>query len=210
MKVGRQVVANHYNGRVKILLNTSFTPYGCWVFDDGAQILGDTWTDNKETNERVLSILQQIPKSAVVEWVAGVTGPGGFSSLRIASCIINGLQLTRGCAIKSVRADVFLRHYLYQQKMNNPFVLNSFGQQLFWCEEEDMELIDTTEAQGKSKNQPIITSFLPAEKAELFPDGVTTDVKNIPEVLHKYCEKLEPVNVFTPYYAFPAVKKQTA
>lgn len=115
------------------LLNTSFDPHWCALFDEKGTLLASrVWEDRKTGVACVTSFVEE--HRALFEdlrWCGGVSGPGGFSSLRAASVLLNTLAWKYSIPVVSATAFEIGRHYLGA----GSFVLNSFGQSLFVCHE---------------------------------------------------------------------------
>lgn len=191
------------------MLNTSLNPHFVALYSaDGESVAVESWTAFREDTDRVIHFLlqQRLDQHTPLQWVGGVTGPGGFSSLRAASSLLQGLSLTHGCPIRGVSAEALVRFLLMAMGVENPrFVLNSFGQRVFLVE-DTMTLLTAQEAAEQCRDVPVCTTFLPEEKAAYFLQRYDVDVRAVPGALFSLLSGAEDRDDWVPLYAFPPVE----
>jgi len=194
---------------VKFILNTSLDPHFCALFD-AQDVLIDSlrWTNRKRTGQIVWDFLEKHEISEKeMNFVGGISGPGGFSNLRVASGILNALSLKFDIPVYLVRADFFLKKFLEKNnKTSAKFLLNSFSNGVFYCDKNnDLVRITVEEAVKKFGENEIFTGFLPEEKSENFLKKITLNLKNLEQILLESLKETEPQLQFVPDYEFPAV-----
>ncbi len=152
-------------------------------------------------------------ESQNITFLGGVSGPGGFSSLRVGSGILNALAFAKKLPIHQVRADLWIAEFLKQNKENpDHFLLNSFSDGVFFIEKNADEVsqprlqrININEAAEKFKDQKMFVDLLPAEKQVNFKSKIDLLFENAEKSLLEVLKKQSPQKDFVPDYEFPAV-----
>lgn len=86
------------------VLNTSVDPHFCALFDEDHNLIDQvSWEDRKQDGSQVFEFLQKHPEN--ITFIGGISGPGGFSSLRAAAGILNALSFKYQLPIHQVRED---------------------------------------------------------------------------------------------------------
>ena len=86
------------------VLNTSLDPHFCALFDKDQNLIDQvSWEDRKQDGRSVFEFLEKHPEK--LSFIGGISGPGGFSSLRAASSILQALALKYDLPIHQIRAD---------------------------------------------------------------------------------------------------------
>ncbi len=194
---------------MKFILNTSLDPHFCAIFDTN-NILIDylEWTDRRRTGEIVWNFLEKNKISEKkINFIGGISGPGGFSNLRGTSGILNALSLKFNIPVHQVRADVFVKKFLEKNNyFKTEFLLNSFSDGVFFCD-KDNELVRTTirDIVKKYQKKEVFVEFLPKEKKEEFQNKINLKLKDLAGILLKTLEQTKSQKQFIPNYEFPAV-----
>jgi len=184
---------------VKIILNVSVDPHFVALFDATDNLVDQvSWTDFKTGSQRVWDFLEH-HKIETLSFIGGISGPGGFSTLRVGGAIINALSLKFGIPVHQARADQVTQALIDSDN----FVLNSFGNGVFIGKNNDLKRIEIEEAVEIFQQNPVFIDFLPEHKRALFTPLKTDKdlVKTTLEVLKTHT----PRKVFLPDYEFPAV-----
>lgn len=192
---------------MKFVLNTSFDPHFCALFNKKSQLLFAThWHTPKEDGQRIWDFLNtHLNPAQSLNFIGGVSGPGSFSSLRTGGVILNALAFRFEILLHQARADRVILDFLNSQNINVPFLLNSFSDRVFQLENQNLKATDINHLE-LNKNQTIITAWLPSQKAERFKNCITVDPLGPLETLLKTLEKTTPQNLFIPDYEYPAVQ----
>lgn len=141
------------------LLNTSIDSHWCALFDATGTIVAQcVWTDRKRGVNMVHGFIEaHRERFEVLEWCGGIAGPGGFSSLRAASVMMNTIAWKHGVGVRTCTAIELGRAHCGAES----FALNCFGATVFVCEkglEYERVGIETLE-----KYEGCV-GFLPTEK----------------------------------------------
>ena len=199
---------------MKFLLNTSIDPHFCALFDT-QNILVDKqeWTIKKADGIKVFEFFekhkfQNIPFTLI----GGVSGPGGFSSLRVSAGILNSLSYAKKRPIHQARADLWISEFL--KPNNHPpehFLLNSFSDGVFYKEKNSNTLnrITIIEASEQFKNTPLFIAHLPPEKREHIKKQINLRFKNAENTLLKVLIQSPPQKIYIPDYEYPPVINNT-
>lgn len=129
-----------------LLLNVSVEPFFIALLqEDGVVFARAEIPNNKQVGEKIFEFCEAhktyFPS---LVWVGGVTGPGGFATLRLGASLISSLNLVHKTPIRSVTAFEWVSDGLTQTPYSKA-VLNSFGSKVFLVEgmkNKAHELID--------------------------------------------------------------------
>lgn len=188
---------------MKFILNTAIDPHFCTVFDEkSAQVFHKEWRDRRRDGAELFEFLKQQDVSSFT-FLGGITGPGGFSSLRIGTGVLNVLAFTTGLPVHAVRADGLQKALLSDREC--AVILNSFGDGV-WIQ-EGAELIRKTafEASALFSSTPVCVSWLPPEKQKLFQNPVFIEMENAPKTLLQLLQETKEQDSFMPDYEVPPV-----
>jgi tRNA A37 threonylcarbamoyladenosine modification protein TsaB len=202
---------------VKFIINTSFDPQFCalsidnqWqtcFFSSKKKAGQETWEFLRDKNLEKLKL----------SFIGGVTGPGGFSSLRAASGILESLSLFYKLPIHQISTGEITQELLI--KNNHPkdnFILNSFGSGVFVSESFNnlnnnftknlIRLENLDEAKLIFRENLVFTDFLPEKKAQEFKNKITINWReNLAEFLYEILNKKTAQTNFLPNYECPPV-----
>jgi tRNA A37 threonylcarbamoyladenosine modification protein TsaB len=197
---------------VQFILNTAIDPHFCALFDDESSLIEiKSWITRHQDSEETWSFFKKHNfDSHSFSLIGGISGPGGFSSLRVAAGILNALGLAKNQSIYQVRADAWISSILKENKENpEAFCLNSFGDGVFYREERTKKLIRATAKKESQKwqNTPCFVGLLSPEKQTLFPQKIEIDLKNQELLLLKILQKTKPQENFISEYEVPPVQK---
>lgn len=190
---------------MKFVVNTAVAPHFCALFDDDG-ILQDvvSWSENCKDGQATYDFMTKHDFAHQdITFVGAVSGPGGFSSLRVSSGVLQSLSLKFDLKMHQIRADKWLA-YLME---NEDFVLNSFGSTVWQVIDDELVRIESAEAGKALAGTEINTFFLPTEKADHFinrSDRIFTD-QELAENLLSVLQEVEPRDVFVPDYNFSPV-----
>lgn len=196
---------------MKFIINTSFVPYFCAIFDDENKLIASQqWEDGRQSGEIVWEFIKlQDLKNKSVNFLGAVSGPGGFSHLRTSGVIINALSFYFKQPIHQARADVIIHDFLFTGGQKSPvFALNSFGEGLFFVQEQTLIRVGTqAELIEKKYNKiPTWVKLLPAEKQGYFEHQITEKAEDIESSTLKTLLEQKPSKTFVPDYEYPAVQ----
>lgn len=179
----------------------SFEPHFVALFDAQNQLVAsEKWTDFRAGGEIVWGFLEtyKIGQALDLTFIGGVSGPGGFSTLRVGGAIINALGFRFGLPVYQVRADYIARELIGSDE----FLLNSFGDGVFVPEGDDLIRMPFTEVDNK---EPLFVDWLPAEKKSKFK--ILKSNKDVMATTLSVLQAQDSKKVFLPDYEFPAVQK---
>jgi len=193
---------------VKFILNTAVDSHFCALFDEqGKLIKQQEWTNRRRDGQEVYEFLENEETDKII-FCGGVTGPGGFSSLRAGGGILNTLAFSNKIAVHQIRADIWIREFLSSnsnKEFELCFLLNSFSDGVFYTEGEELVRVDVEEAVKKFADQEVWVELLPEEKKEKFTKQSKISFDNKEEVLLKVLENSQGKEQFEPDYEFPPV-----
>ena len=194
---------------MKLLLNTAFDDHFCALFDRENNLVDEcVWENKREDARQVWDFLARSSlKKEDITWLGGVSGPGGFASLRATGVIINALDFASGAPIYQARQDVIVKWFLKESGFDeNAFLLNSFGDGVFYPEEEKIVRVSVDEAVKIFKNTPLWLGFLPVGKQEKFTDKIPLKFENQSKLCLEVLQRQEARDTFFPDYEYPAVQ----
>ena len=191
------------------LFNLSLPPWTLALINDQGDLQDiHSWEDLKGSSEIIWNwIAEHKSDLEGLKSVRSISGPGGFSSLRVAGLIGETLAQTHKAELRVVRADRVAEALLSSLGVESQVVLNAFGQNVFKSTgEEDLELI-AVEDIPEQFPEKIFTGFLPQDKSDLFPQPIHQDFTPEPliQALFTSTENTAPMEHFVPYYGHPGV-----
>jgi len=184
---------------VKFILNVSFAPHFVALFDvDDGLVASESWDDFRAGGQIVWDFLgkNKIGEDVDLTFIGGVSGPGGFSTLRVGGAIINALGHRFDLPVHQVRADHIARELIG----SDDFLLNSFSDGVFVPKAGDLVRMPFAEVDN---SQPLFVDWLPEHKAERF-EKLTTD-KDLVMTTLQVLKVQTSRKVFLPDYEYPAV-----
>ncbi len=187
---------------MKFILNTAVDPHFCALFDEtGRRLFYCEWEDRRRDGKELWDFLQDHDVSEFT-FLGGVSGPGGFSSLRVGAGILNSLAFTTGLPIHSLRADFWQEALL---KGEGKMVLNSFGDGVWVRSGNELDRKSIAEAGSLFANNSVCVSWLPEGKQKAFSNPILVDMNEAPEVLLKLLETVDSHPQFVTNYEVPPV-----
>jgi tRNA A37 threonylcarbamoyladenosine modification protein TsaB len=200
------------------IINTAVGDHFCALFDDDQTLVAQhAWEMSRRDGAEVFAFLtEQQFQAKDITFIGGVTGPGGFTSLRVSSSILNALSFKHNLPIHQISAVEWTQKILGQDN----FVLNCFGNTVWVLaasvadlEGPDSERLNTQIQPKKSLKKitteaaveffgdtKVFAQFLPEPKKQKFfnQDVITTSVltKNLLEALIDS----EPNDYFKAFY----------
>lgn len=187
---------------VKFILNTAVDPHFCALFDErGTRLFYRTWENRRDDGKEIWQFLQQHTLSEIT-FLGGVSGPGGFSSLRAGAGILNSLAFCLHLPIASLRADFWQEALLGN---TGEVVLNSFGDGVWLRKGKELERFSVEEACGLMGEKAVCVNWLPEEKAQKFTNPRSISMDNAPEELLHLLESTETHSQFITDYEVPPV-----
>ncbi len=193
---------------MKLIINTSFLPYFCTLFDGSDNLIDSCfWEDGKSSSTIIWGFFSKHEiKKQSVDFIGAVTGPGGFSHLRTSSVIMHALKFYFQLPIHQARADKIISNFLTQKGHSSHFLLNSFGQGFFVPKEENIIRYENFEAlPQRIKETPQWISLLPEEKQKHFNNTIICSLEGIEKSTLQVLQKKAPKNSFVPDYEYPPV-----
>ncbi len=176
-----------------------------------------TWEKPKEGAAHVWNFFKENKiQDQKISFLGGISGPGGFSNLRVSATILNTLSLYFDLKIHQIRADILAQIIIKEENKNNKksfpqnILLNSFGKGVFLQNENDskkLERINLPEISEEDLEKYWCVSFLPENKKENFKNSFEISFENIEIQTFKALELQKPQNIFVPDYEHPPVQK---
>lgn len=199
------------------IINTAVGNHFCALFDTEKNLVAThQWEINRRDGMEVFAFLEsQTIYQKKITFIGGVTGPGGFTSLRVSSSILNALSFKYDLPIHQISAPEWVQDFLG----HNRFVLNSFSDTV-WVQSKkcevgspesgvisrtsmtDLELkrIPVTEAAELFADQDVLAHFLPEPKKHHFSQLIDIKSGELPKRLLEALLKTEPKNYFKAFY----------
>lgn len=193
---------------MKFVLNTSFDPHFCALFDaQDNPVAKAAWAIPRQDGQAVWDFLNQyLPPDTTLSFIGGVTGPGSFSSLRTAGAVLNSLSFKFKIPIHQARADKAIQDYLNTtEHAQTPFLLNSFSQRVFVPQNGQLKVLEINQATAEIIT-PCITSWLPEAKATQIKNSVNTDPLGPLKTILGTLENSLPQPQFIADYEYPPVQ----
>lgn len=193
---------------MQFVINASLEPFGCALIQDGAVVDISLWDDFRKVGEASWEFLDQHKDIwSEIDHIGGVSGPGGFSNLRVAGVILNALSLRLDLPVHQVRADRVVSHLLDGQGIEAPFLLNSFGDAVFEVQGDRLIRLSIEEVKEKYGEKEVCVDFLPQAKRQNFSNIISLDTKALYPALGEVLKHSESQNTFIPDYEYPAVQQ---
>lgn len=187
---------------MKFILNTAVDPHFCALFNaDGVRISYHTWENKRNDGRELWDFLKQYNISEIT-FLGGVSGPGGFSSLRVGAGVLNSLAFSLQVPVHSLRADYWQKDLL---KNIGEVMLNSFGDGVWIRSKNDLVRKSVVEASEDFQDSPVCVNWLPEEKAKQFRCPMFVDMKNAPEGLLRLLERADSHPQCVTEYEVPPV-----
>ncbi len=183
---------------MKFILNTVLDPHFCAVFSE-KNILIDKiqWVERSQGGKIIYDFLNKFD-SAKFSFCGGLSGPGGFASLRLTANVLTSLSLVNNIDINQLSAGDFLFNVLKHEN----FLLNSFGQGV-WIYKKGK--ISRKLLKDVNKNKDLVVQFLPLNKQKLFSSKIPFSVIDIEKKLLDNLLKTQAKESFVPHYEIPPV-----
>jgi len=191
---------------MKFVINTSFDPHFCALFDAQNKLVAQTnWMIPREDGQQVWAFLKvHLPTDSKLSFIGGVSGPGSFSSLRVGGAILNALAFKFGLPIHQARADKVIKDFLESENLADiPFLLNSFSDRVFKVENETLMPVDFSTL---DTGTAYITAWLPDIKAAPLKEAVSVNPNGPLHTMLDTLEKTNPQKGFVPDYEYPAIQ----
>ncbi len=188
---------------MKFIVNTALDPHFCVLFDEGQTLVErHTWTERKQDGKEIFDFLSKHNMAErTLSLVGGISGPGGFSSLRAGAGIINSIAVAKDLPTYQIRADKWVSALVG----SDDFLLNSFSDGVFYRENNDLIRVTVEEAAQKFSNKEIFVGFLPPEKQAFFSRQLNISLENQEHILLELLSQQTPQKVFISDYEFPPV-----
>ncbi len=184
---------------MKFILNTAVDPHFCALFDEANNLIERRdWTNRKLDGKELFSFLKT--HEGPLTFCGGITGPGGFSSLRAGGGVLNAISVAHNIPVHQVRADRWIAEVIGSEN----FLMNSFSDGVFCRDNNELVRITIDEAREKLK-QPMFVRLLPPEKQSKIVRTFDHPFTNSEQVLLKVLQESEPQEQFHADYEFPPV-----
>lgn len=151
---------------MNFILNTSIQPHFCVLTDDTGRILHRCEWKTPRDDGRFLYTFCEKYKHLFdsVTFFGMVSGPGGFSSLRVGASVLNVYGWFYQQNIHQIRADEWVQAYQKDQLDTGIIFLNSFGQNVWKVDNtKDLQSI-SLENFKKESHQKYCFDCIPEEK----------------------------------------------
>jgi len=189
-------------------------PFFCSLFDEDHNLVKEIfWQDAKKGNSLIWDFFKSeniLEKK--ISFLGGISGPGGFSNLRVSGTILNTLHLKFKTSIHQVRADKVILSLISEYNNQYPenkkpikILLNSFGKGVFFLEKNNLIRKNIPDCSSEILSGKYCVSFLPENKKELFVNGFEIPLLNFPLICLKTLIKEAPLDLFVPEYEYPPV-----
>ncbi len=202
---------------MQFILNVALDPHFCAIFDESGKLVAShTWEIRQRDGEEVWEwVEKKIPQelSDKITFVGGITGPGGFTSLRVGAGIINAMASAHQISVHQVRADKYVEALMGESKGGTIFLLNSFSDGVYYPQNGELIREDIESAGKRFQGQSLGLDFLPEAKQEKLIE--TFQIKNkalrlsLEEkmtVLFQTLKAQPEQKLFLPDYEFPPVQ----
>ena len=192
---------------MKFILNTAVDPHFCALFSEkGERVAYHEWTDRRRDGAELWDFLNERNVEDFT-FIGGVSGPGGFSSLRAGAGVLNSLAFALNLPVHAVRADRWMKGLLDKQFVgdNVVVVLNSFGDGVWIQDGEELARLQVEEAGQRIANNLVCVSWLSDEKKKAFVKGVEIVMDKSAEVLLSVLGEVMPNRQFATDYEVPPV-----
>ncbi|HEY5714022.1 MAG TPA: hypothetical protein VIT68_01595 [Candidatus Gracilibacteria bacterium] len=191
------------------LLNLSLISPSLALVENDKIITFEAWEGWKESSQVIWDwVAAHKSQLENLKSIRTITGPGGFSSLRVCGLICETLADKYQCELRTVRADRVGQQLLEDLGLKEPLLLNAFGDNVFEVasDEKALNLIPLEQAQDTFQENVFI-DFLPPAKQVGFLSVSTQKInpKLILEALFEASQDAPPVTSFVPYYGHPGV-----
>ncbi|PID70181.1 hypothetical protein CSB37_03325 [bacterium DOLZORAL124_38_8] len=187
---------------MKFILNTTITPHFCALFSEQNELMQiRMWEQNKKDGDEVFAFFADyIKDDTTLTFLGGVAGPGGFSSLRVASGVLTACSIKYNLPIHSVLAETWLAEIT-----DTDFLMPSFGKNVWFVHNGTKTLQSVFDFKGVDSVdvrflQPKQQQKIMAEPQPLYRFS-SSDVLQLLLLL----EANQPQAVFVPAYAVPPV-----
>jgi hypothetical protein len=183
---------------MKFVLNTAIDPHFCAIFSNEDKLIDKfSWEVRSKDGEFIYDFLSKYDLSDI-SFCGGVSGPGGFASLRASAGVLNSLSVAKDIPIHQISAEIWIKNIIGHED----FLLNSFGKFVWTINEgrlvrTDLEIIDYS--------KKWFVGFLPKDKKDLFLNTIDIDLENTETTLLSFLLKEKSREVFSPNYEFPPV-----
>ena len=217
-----RIVAKKNFKEMKIILNMAVEPFFCAIFDsENNNVKKITWENAKEGSQKIWDFFKaESINHKKITFLGGISGPGGFSNLRVAGTILNTLGLYFHQEIHQIRADIWAFHMIQKENKKNKtdfpenVILNSFGKGVFFKAENNSEKniiknlkrINISDLTIENLEKKWCISFLPENKKEIFKNNFEINLKTLELSALEILEKQKPQKVFCPDYECPPVQ----
>ncbi len=192
---------------MKLVLNTAIDPHFCAILDaDNNVVKKAKWENRRHDSKEIWNFLRDNRAQKIkFQMIGGISGPGGFSSLRTSAGVLNAISFSQKIEVQQVRADFFVEAFLQSKNHEENFVLNSFGSSVFMRDGEKLKRMEITDAIEKFKDEKVFIDLLPEEKAKLFKNKTNLKFENTESVLGEVLSTQKFHKIFIPDYEFDPV-----
>jgi tRNA A37 threonylcarbamoyladenosine modification protein TsaB len=183
------------------IINTAVGNHFCALFDADKNLVAQhSWEINRRDGAEVFDFLEREKiHEKKIRFIGGVTGPGGFTSLRVSSSILNALSFKYDLPIHQISAPEWIVNFVGHDR----FVLNCFGETVWIHDSEaknNLKRVNTTEAAEKFGDQAVFTHFLPASKKILFQKHSEVIETELRKNLLEQLIQADPKTYFKAFY----------
>ncbi len=209
---------------MKFVLNTAIDPHFCAIFSRENKLLDKkVWTNRTKDGANIYEFLAN-QNPAKISFCGGVTGPGGFASLRASASVLTAISVANEIPIYQMSAEKWIAEFLGHEN----FLLNTFGQAVWTVQDgkisrknlntnftaglipsstcSSQEVIKSRDfLKNIDKTKPVVVEFLPDSKKELFVNPLKVSLDGLEESLLEALQKEKPQKTFVPHYEFPPV-----
>ncbi len=192
---------------MKILINTAIKPHFCACVDTDERLLDVVfWDTPRQDGEHIYAFFKKHESLlSQITAIGGISGPGGFSSLRVGMLVLNTYRFVYGCEIYTVSADMCMQEYKKNMPAHTVIVLNSFGKKGWIVKENGFVLVDDIAQWVSESSDRLCLDFLPFEKRNGRKNDVEVDTSAFPIMLYRALQKSNSVAAAHPEYGFDVV-----
>lgn len=188
-----------------LLLNVSVEPFFMALLKKDGTLFTHAFIPNtKQAGEEMFRFCEKYQEHfSTLLWAGTVTGPGGFSTLRLGASLFNTLNFVHGTPLRAVTAVEWVCDWI-QETAYQKALLNSFGETVFLVENNNHRLIPLQEVLDL---EAVWYGGLPEAKRKSI--GIKTQKETMnAESLYKICVQKEEQQEVVPEYYFESVKTE--
>jgi hypothetical protein len=178
---------------MKLVLNTAIDPHFCAIFSEENVLVNKIfWTERVQDGKNIYEFIKRI-NPAKFSFCGGISGPGGFASLRATAGVLTSISIASNIPIHQISAEKFIANILGHED----FLLNSFGNAVWKIKNGE---ISRDSIENINLEKEWFVDFLPSKKRGIFPKKIRFSLDEIEKKLLENLLRGVPQNTFIPHY----------